>query len=98
MNCQIHKGTISLYTISVLKDDGFPKKESAALMCKVLNKTFYLDLNAFRPDPRDILKQKKQYKVNFSLYNEPLIYLDDKSSVTVLRKIFSNDFAFANIR
>lgn len=99
MNCKSVKGTVSLYSISVLKGDGKPKKESVALICNIKpNKPFYMDLNSFRPDPRDILEKKKRYKVDISLCYEPQIYLDDLSTMPVLKKISSDNFVFVNIR
>jgi len=95
MDCQTEKGSISLYTISVL---GASKKKSTALICKFQNSILYLDLNSFRPDPRDFLEKKKIYKVDITFQKEPLIYLKDHREIPVIKKIVSKDFVLANIR
>jgi hypothetical protein len=98
---QVIKGKISLYSIPILKDDGSIKKENAALICFINKKPIYMDLNSFRPDPRDILERKKSYKVKFFLYNEVQPYLESPQTLSVVKKIISidnTDFTFVNIR
>jgi len=98
---EMQNGKISLYSTLVSDKGSPPKKESVALICQIdKNKPFYMDLNSFRPDPRDILERKKSYKVKIFLYNETQPYLDFPKTLPVVKKIVSDvdNFIFVNIR